>query len=99
MAANPLDTLEALDPQMIRHLRDSDPLVFESGALPKKFKLLVAMAFDAAHGAENGVRALAARALQEGATKQEIAEVLRVAWHLTGAGTLYTASAGLKGLV
>jgi alkylhydroperoxidase/carboxymuconolactone decarboxylase family protein YurZ len=99
MPENPLSTLESLDPQVVRHLRDSDSLIYESGALPKKFKLLVAMAFDAAHGAENGVRALASRAMQEGATKQEIAEVLRVAYQLTGAGTLYTASAGLKGLV
>ncbi len=99
MAENPLSTLEALDPEMVRHLRASDQLVYGSGALPRKFKLLVAMAFDAAHGAENGVRALAARAMQEGATKQEIAEVLRVASQLAGVGALYTASAGLKGLV
>jgi alkylhydroperoxidase/carboxymuconolactone decarboxylase family protein YurZ len=99
MSENPLSTLESLDPRIVSHLRDSDALVYESGALPKRIKLLIAMAFDAAHGAENGVRALAARAMQEGATKQEIAEVLRVAWQLTGAGTLYTASAGLKGLL
>ena len=99
MPENPLATLEALDPQMIRHLRDSDALVYESGALPKKFKLLVAMAFDAAHGAANGVRALAAAAMKEGATRQEIAEILRVACQLTGVGALYTASAGLKDLL
>lgn len=99
MPENPLSTLESLDPSIVAHLRESDALVYETGALPKKIKLLIAMAFDAAHGAEHGVRALAARALQEGATKQEIAEVLRVAWQLTGVGTLYTASAGLKGLL
>jgi len=99
MPENPLATLQAIDPLVIRHLHDSDSLVFDSGAVPKKLKLLIAMAFDAAHGAENGVRALAAAALREGATAQEIAEVLRVAFHLTGAGCLYTASAGLKGIV
>jgi len=99
MAENPLATLQALDPLIVKHLRDSDALIYDSGALPKKFKLLIAMAFDAAHGAENGVRALAAAAMGEGATKQEIAEALRVAYQLSGAGCLYTASAGLKGLV
>lgn len=52
----------------------------------------------AAHGAENGVRALAAAAMREGATKEEIAETLRVTCQLTGAGCLSMASAGLKGL-
>ena len=99
MAENPLATLQTLDPLIVKHLRDSDALIYDSGALPKKFKLLIAMAFDAAHGAENGVRALAAAAMGEGATKQEIAEALRVAYQLSGAGCLYTASAGLKGLV
>lgn len=65
----------------------------------RKFKLLVALAFDAAHGAEKGVRALAGAATAAGATKQEIAEVLRVAYHLNGVGTLYTAARGLEDLV
>ena len=56
------------------------------------------MAFDAAAGAEGGVRALANRALQEGATVEEIVETLRVAYHLTGVGTLYTASRALRDL-
>jgi alkylhydroperoxidase/carboxymuconolactone decarboxylase family protein YurZ len=57
------------------------------------------MAFDAAHGAANGVRALASAALQAGSSVSEIAEALRVAYHLSGVGTRYTASQGLKDLV
>jgi alkylhydroperoxidase/carboxymuconolactone decarboxylase family protein YurZ len=45
------------------------------------------------------VKALAHAAMAEGATIEEIAEVLRVAYHLSGVGTLYTASSGLKDLV
>jgi len=30
--------------------------VFADGALPKKFKLLIGMAFDASHGAVGGVK-------------------------------------------
>ncbi len=57
------------------------------------------MAFDAAHGADMGVRALALAAMEEGATKEEIAEALRVAYHLSGVGALYCASNGLRDVV
>ncbi len=99
MPENPLATLEAIDPDLMRHLKETNDLIYSSGALPKKYKILMAMAFDAAHGADQGVRALAQAAMHEGATKEEIAEALRVAYHLAGIGTLYTASAGLKGLI
>ena len=98
MAEHPLSTLEKLDPAMMKHLRECDALIYGDGALPQKIKLLIAMAFDAAEGAEAGVRALAAQAMRSGATKEEIAETLRVAFHLSGVGTLYTASLGLKDL-
>ena len=99
MNEHPLATLQKLDPDLMTHLQVTDPLIFADGALPRKLKLLVAMAFDAAAGAEGGVRALASAALQAGATKEEIAETLRVAYHLTGVGTLYTASRALKDVV
>ncbi|MEJ2067203.1 MAG: carboxymuconolactone decarboxylase family protein [Deltaproteobacteria bacterium] len=96
MAEHPLSTLNKIDPAMMKRLEELDEFVYGSGALPRKIKLLIAMAFDAAHGAENGVRSLAAAAIQEGATTEEIAEVLRVAYHLSGVGTLYIGSIGLK---
>ena len=98
MNEHPLATLQEFDPELMAHLQSTDPLIYADGALSKKLKLLVAMAFDAAAGAEGGVRALANRALQEGATGEEIAETLRVAYHLTGVGTLYTASRALREL-
>ena len=61
-----------------------------------KNKLLIAMAFDASHGAVGGVRSLATQALKAGATKAEIAEALRVAYLLTGIGSVYIGSQGLK---
>jgi alkylhydroperoxidase/carboxymuconolactone decarboxylase family protein YurZ len=96
MPEHPLSVIEKIDPKITAHLRETNPLIYADGALPKKLKLLIAMAFDAAHGAEKGVRALACQAIAAGATKEEIAEVLRVAYHLSGVGTLYTASSGLK---
>ncbi|MFW9847079.1 MAG: carboxymuconolactone decarboxylase family protein [Candidatus Thorarchaeota archaeon] len=99
MNEHPLAALQKLDPDLMAHLQATDPLIYADGALPRKLKLLVAMAFDAAAGAEGGVRALASAALQAGATREEMAEILRVAYHLTGVGTLYTASRALRELV
>jgi alkylhydroperoxidase/carboxymuconolactone decarboxylase family protein YurZ len=96
MPYDPLDALSRIDPEMLKRLREQNEFVYADGALPRKVKLLIAMAFDAAHGAENGVRSLASQAKKAGASNQEIAEALRVACHLSGVGALYTASAGLK---
>lgn len=99
MTEHPLATMKKLDPEFMRHLEETDALVYADGALPRKVKLLMAMAFDAAEGAAGGVRALAEQAMKAGATKEEIAEALRVAFHLSGIGTLYTASFGLKDIL
>jgi alkylhydroperoxidase/carboxymuconolactone decarboxylase family protein YurZ len=96
MTYDPLEALGRIDPEMLKRLREQNEFVYADGALPRKVKLLIAMAFDAAHGAENGVRSLANQARKAGASNQEIAEALRVASHLGGVGALYTASAGLK---
>jgi alkylhydroperoxidase/carboxymuconolactone decarboxylase family protein YurZ len=99
MAENPLQAMITLDPKLIGHMKATDEFVYGDGALPKKTKLLIAMAFDAAHGAANGVRHLAAEALKAGATKEEIAEALRVAYNLSGVGCVYTAAQGLKDII
>lgn len=99
MTEHPLATMKKLDPEFMKHIDATDALVYADGALPRKFKLLMAMAFDAAEGAAGGVRALAEQAMKAGATKEEIAESLRVAFHLSGVGSLYAASFGLKDLL
>jgi alkylhydroperoxidase/carboxymuconolactone decarboxylase family protein YurZ len=98
MPENPLSTAMKIDPQVVEHMKTTDDWVFADGALPKKVKLLMAMAFDAAHGAIGGVRGLAQRAMKEGATKEEISEALRVAYVMNGVGPVYIASQGLKEL-
>lgn len=99
MATNPLETLATIDPKAIAQLEAADRFVFDDGALPAKTKLLIALAFDAAHGAADGVGALARRAMKAGATPAEVAEAVRVAAHLAGVGALYTASRGLSGVL
>jgi len=56
------------------------------------------MALDAAHGTAHGVKSLAQAAMQAGATKDEIAEALRVAQYVSGVGSTYTAAQGLREL-
>ncbi len=99
MPEHPLAAIQKIDPALIDHLKAMSELIYCSGALPKKIKLLMAMAFDAAHGADLGVKALAQLAINEGATKEEISEALRVAYYLSGVGALYTASSGLRDIV
>ena len=91
-----LEMIRKIDPAMVKRLHEQDEFVYADGALPRKVKLLVAMAFDSAHGAVNGARALAGQARAAGATDQEMAEILRVAYHLSGVGALYAASTALK---
>jgi alkylhydroperoxidase/carboxymuconolactone decarboxylase family protein YurZ len=99
MAEHPLDTMRKIDPRFMDHLRATDDLVYADGALPRKVKLLMALAFDAAHGATEGVKSLAQAALKAGASKEEIAETVRVAYQLSGVGSVYTASRALKDVV
>jgi alkylhydroperoxidase/carboxymuconolactone decarboxylase family protein YurZ len=98
MPESPLNTITQIDPKVVEKMRSTDAWVFEDGALPKKVKLLMAMAFDAADGAVGGVRGLAQRAISEGATKEEIGEALRVAFLMKGVGSLYIGSQGLREL-
>ena len=98
MPEDPLKTFENLDPKLLSLVREMERLALEDGALPRKFKLLIALALDAAHGADEGVKALAQIATQAGATKEEIAETLRVAQYVSGVGRIYTASKALSGL-
>ena len=96
MQEHPLKTLEKLDPELLRLVGETRQLTLSDGALPGKFKLLIALALDAAHGAVDGVKSLAQRAMQAGATKEEITEALRVAQYISGVGSVYTASRALK---
>lgn len=98
MTEHPLKIYEKLDPDLLKHVENSGDFVFAEGALPRKFKLLIAMAFDASYGAVNGVKSLAQQAIDAGATKEEITEALRVAEHLSGVGCVYTAGVALKEL-
>ena len=98
MAEHPLKTIKNLDPELFKLVEDTRQLAIGEGALPRKFKFLIALALDASHGAVGGVTALAQAAMQAGATKEEIAETLRITQYISGVGSIYTAAQALREL-
>lgn len=98
MPDHPLKVFEEVDPELLNLVENTRKLALAEGALPRRFKLLIAMALDASHGTVEGVKALAQAALQAGATKEEIRETLRVAQYISGVGSVYTAAHALKDL-
>ena len=98
MAESPLQIFEKLDPQFLKLIENTNELALSDGALPRKFKLLIAMALDAAAGTTSGVTSLAQQALKAGATKAEVTEALRVAQYISGVGSVYTAAPAFREL-
>jgi alkylhydroperoxidase/carboxymuconolactone decarboxylase family protein YurZ len=97
IAEHPLARIGELDPKLLKQVQGLQAFAMdEKGELPKKVKILIAMALDVVHGAVNGVRSLAMQAKREGATKGEIMEALRVAVYVNGASCAYTAAAALR---
>ena len=96
MAEHPLKILEKVDPELFKRVTETSAFALADGALPRKYKLLIAMVLDAAHGQVDGVKSLTQRALEAGATKDEVMDTLRVGHYICGAGCVYTAAAALK---
>ena len=98
MQENPLKTMEKLDPTLTKLVEESRHLAFGEGALPRRFKLIIAMTLLAANGAHDGVKSLARVAMQAGATKEEIVEALRVVQYVGGVNGVFTAYLALQEL-
>ena len=96
MAESPLKIFEKLDPELLKLVGNTKTLALNDGALPRKIKLLIAMALDASEGAVEGVKSLTEQALKAGATKEEIMEAIRVADYICGVGCVYTAARAFK---
>jgi len=98
MVENPLNIIEKLDLELFKNVEATETLALADGVLPRKVKLLMAMALDASHGAVEGVKSLTLQAMKAGATKQEIMETLRVAQYISGVGSVHTAARAYKDL-
>ncbi|MEM3366068.1 MAG: carboxymuconolactone decarboxylase family protein [Candidatus Methanomethyliaceae archaeon] len=94
--SSPLKIFETLDPELLQLIDKGRDFALSEGALPRKYKLLIAMAIDATLGAAEGVRSLAMGAMQASATKDEVIEALRVAYLICGTSTVYTAARALE---
>jgi alkylhydroperoxidase/carboxymuconolactone decarboxylase family protein YurZ len=92
MPEHPLKIFEKTDPELRQLVQVTNDFAPTDGALPRKVKLLIAMALDAAHGAADGVKSLADQAVKAGATKEEIMETVRVTQYVSGVGAVYTAA-------
>ena len=98
MPDDPLSSLAEIDTVLVEHVKGEDNWAFAEGALPKKIKLLIAAAFDAAQGATHGARFLAEQAVKAGASKAEVGEAFRVAYVMSGRGSTFVAAHALKNL-
>lgn len=98
MNRHPLSVIQENDPELFNEAMGVGKMALSDGALPAKYKLLTALALDAVHGAVNGVKSLAMQAMAAGATKEEIFETIRVAYHISGVGCVYTAAQGLESI-
>jgi len=93
---DPLQVIMDSDPEFSALIGKTRQNALSQGAIPLKYKFLIAMALDAAEGAADGVRVLAMQAMEEGATREEIMEAVRIAQYISGIGSVYTAARGLK---
>jgi alkylhydroperoxidase/carboxymuconolactone decarboxylase family protein YurZ len=98
MADSPLKVIEKLDPKLFENVESTKTLALSDGALPRKIKLLMAMALDASHGTVDGVKSLTQQAMMAGATREEVMEAVRVAGFISGVGCVYTAAHAFKDL-
>jgi alkylhydroperoxidase/carboxymuconolactone decarboxylase family protein YurZ len=96
MPENPLQVIQNHDPELFQFVNQSRAFELEGGVLPRKTKLLIAIALDASVGSDGGVRHLAQQALAAGATPAEILDAVRVAHFICGVGSVYTAARGLN---
>lgn len=99
MNGHPLQVIKDSDPALFEKINATNEFAFQEGELSKKHKLLIALAIDVAKNSESGIRSLTSQALENGATKKEIIETLRIAYHICGVGSIYTAAAALKGIL
>ena len=98
MNKNPMAIFQENDPELFESIMSAGKMSFAEGTVPVKYKMLIAMALDASHGAAAGVRSLAQQAMAAGATKEEIMEVLRVVYNVSGVASMFTAAQALSDL-
>ena len=88
--------LQQNDSKMAEYLDGGRELIMTDGALSAKVKTLMTLLCDALLAHENGVRNIAERARAMGATEEEIAETVRVAFWMGGLPALVTGTEAFR---
>ncbi|MCI0440352.1 MAG: carboxymuconolactone decarboxylase family protein [Chloroflexi bacterium] len=88
--------LQKNDPKLNDLLSEGRALILTDGALSAKVKTLMTMLCDALLAHADGVRVIADRARAMGATEEEIAETVRVAYWMGGLPALVTGTNAFK---
>jgi alkylhydroperoxidase/carboxymuconolactone decarboxylase family protein YurZ len=91
-----VEAMEKGDPDLLRHVAAIQEFAGKDGALPASIKTLMSMLCDAILGHADGVRALAQRARDQGATEPQIAETVRMAFLFGGMPGLVTATRAFR---
>jgi alkylhydroperoxidase/carboxymuconolactone decarboxylase family protein YurZ len=84
------DALGKSTPELFKHYTELQDKIMVDGALSAKTKTLMMLLCDALLAHNDGVAGLARRARQLGATKEEIAETLAIAFLMGGLPGLVT---------
>ncbi len=92
-----LKFLEHNDPDFAQAIDKVFTSAMAPGALDLKTKLLIALALDAAHGADQGVASIAKQLRSQGTSDAEINEALRIAYFAFGNSILGTSAAAFAG--
>ncbi|SHG83191.1 Uncharacterized conserved protein YurZ, alkylhydroperoxidase/carboxymuconolactone decarboxylase family [Thermosyntropha lipolytica DSM 11003] len=84
------------DEEFYRCLKEVLDKAMATSALDEKTKYLIVLALDIAKGAAEGVRVLAQKAREKGATEEEIKEVVRLAYYVSGMEVIKTSLAAFE---
>jgi AhpD family alkylhydroperoxidase len=91
-----LETLGELDPEFLHKYKRCDHKLLSDGALPAKVKILIALAVVASKQCERCAVVQMQSALKNGATKEEIMEVMDVLFITSGAPAVAACRDALK---
>ncbi|MBO8158896.1 carboxymuconolactone decarboxylase family protein [Thermosyntropha sp.] len=82
--------LKEKDPEFFDYLKQVIECAMTPSALDEKTKYLIVLALDVSKGAAEGVKILSKKAREHGVTEQEIREVVRLAYFVSGMDVIKT---------
>ncbi|OUJ18684.1 Damma-carboxymuconolactone decarboxylase-like protein [Methanonatronarchaeum thermophilum] len=91
-----LQTIEDIEPENLGRYRRCNNKILQDGALPAKTKILVALAVVASKQCEPCTESQMKSALNNGATKEEIMELMEVIFITSGAPAVAACKDALK---